>query len=485
MVLSDLGSKLTKALHNMSRQTVIDKEVVNQLLKEIGNALISADVDVKLVLNMRKNIMNNINLDQINKRREIETAVFNELVKLLDPGVKPFTPKKGKSNVIMFVGLQGAGKTTTVTKMATYYKKKGFTVSLVCADTFRAGAYDQLKQNALRAKVPYYGSYHESDPVQVAVDGVNKFKEEGVDIIIIDTSGRHKQESALFEEMKQVASAVKPDQVVFVMDGTIGQAAHDQAQAFKQSIDVGACIITKLDGNAKGGGALSAVAATKSPIIFYGVGEHIEDFEVFEPVKFVRKLLDMGDLEGLAKVVQNAVPKESQELLMERISQGLFSLRDMYEQFQTVLKMGPIGNLMEMLPGMGELLKQAKSKGIDSNQKLQSYICIMDSMTKQEMDDPELLAKKSKTRESRIKRIARGSGRSTKDVNELLVQYTMLETNIKKMKGKIGKKGQMNTNSISQLQKMMNPQMMKQMGGFGGISQMMKQMGGMFGGNNK
>ena len=157
----------------------------------------------------------------------------------------------------------------------------------------------------------------------------------------------------------------------------------------------------------------------------------------------------------------------------------------MYEQFQTVLKMGPIGNLMEMLPGMGELLKQAKSKGVDSNQKLQSYICIMDSMTKQEMDDPELLGKKSKSRDSRIKRIARGSGRSVKDVTELLQQYTVLEANIKKMKGKIGKKGQMNTKSISQMQKMINPQVMKQMGGFGGISQMMKQMGSMFGNNNK
>lgn len=128
-----------------------------------------------------------------------------------------------------------------------------------------------MKQNALRAKIPFYGSHIETDPVQVAAEGVKKFKEEGVEIIIIDTSGRHKQESALFEEMKQVSSAVKPDQVVFVMDGTIGQAAHDQALAFKQSVDVGACIVTKLDGNAKGGGALSAVAATESPIIFYGV----------------------------------------------------------------------------------------------------------------------------------------------------------------------------------------------------------------------
>ena len=169
----------------------------------------------------------------LNKRRMIQQAVFQELVKLVDPGVKPHTPKRGKANVIMFVGLQGSGKTTTCTKLAWYYQKKGWKACLVCADTFRAGAYDQLKQNATKARIPFYGSYTEADPVVIAKDGVDMFKDEGFEIIIVDTSGRHYQEDALFEEMLAVSNAVSPDNIVFVMDATIGQACEAQASAFK------------------------------------------------------------------------------------------------------------------------------------------------------------------------------------------------------------------------------------------------------------
>ncbi|CAH8384375.1 unnamed protein product [Eruca vesicaria subsp. sativa] len=189
----------------------------------------------------------------------------------------------------MFVGLQGAGKTTTCTKYAYYHQKKGYKPALVCADTFRAGAFDQLKQNATKARISFYGRYENlyvlilgCDPVKTAVEGVDTFKKENCDLIIVDTSGCHKQEATHFEEMRQVAEAKKPDLVIFVMDNCIGQAAFDQDQAFKQSVVVGAVIITKMDGHAKGGGALSAVAATKSPVIFIGTGEHVDQFEVFD-----------------------------------------------------------------------------------------------------------------------------------------------------------------------------------------------------------
>ncbi|XP_021715977.1 signal recognition particle 54 kDa protein 2-like [Chenopodium quinoa] len=186
---------------------------------------------------------------------------------------------------------RGSGKTTTCTKYARHHKKNGWKPALICADTFRAGAFDQLKQNATKAKIPLYGSYTELDPVKVAVEGVERLKKEVYDLIIIDTSGRHKQEASLFEEMRQLEQATKPDVVIFVMDSSIGQSAFDQAQAFKQSVDVGAVIITKLDGHAKGGGALSAVAATDSPVIFIGTGEHMDDFEEFNTQSFVLRLL--------------------------------------------------------------------------------------------------------------------------------------------------------------------------------------------------
>jgi signal recognition particle subunit SRP54 len=180
----------------------------------------------------------------------------------VDPGVKAWQPQKGKPNVVMFVGLQGSGKTTTCTKMAYHYQRKGWKTCLICADTFRAGAFDQLKQNATKARIPFYGSYIETDPVVIAQEGVEKFRSEGFDVLIVDTSGRHKQEESLFEEMLQVSNAITPDNVVFVMDATIGQACEAQARAFKEKVDVASVIVTKLDGHAKGGGALSALVGT-------------------------------------------------------------------------------------------------------------------------------------------------------------------------------------------------------------------------------
>lgn len=181
------------------------------------------------------------------------------------------------------------GKTTSIAKFANFYQRKGWKVAMVCADTFRAGAFDQLKQNATKLRVPFYGSYTEADPVAIAEDGVDQFVSEGYEVIIVDTSGRHKQEGALFEEMQEISAAVNPSNTVFVMDATQGQAVYDQALGFREAVDVGSVIVTKLDGHAKGGGALSAVAATQSPIIFLGSGEKFDDFDMFNAKSFVSK----------------------------------------------------------------------------------------------------------------------------------------------------------------------------------------------------
>ena len=207
--------------------------------------------------------------------------------------------------------------------------KKGWRVGLVCADTFRAGAFEQLKMNAAKIKCPFFGHKRETDPVKIAEEGVNFFREQKYEIIIVDTSGRHKQETALFEEMQQVARVVNPDTGIFVMDGSIGQACYDQALAFNKAIKVGSVIITKLDGHAKGGGALSAVAATQSPVIFIGTGEHFEDFEPFEAESFIKRLLGLGDLSGLMKSVKEAISEDKQKKMVENIQKGQFTLRDM------------------------------------------------------------------------------------------------------------------------------------------------------------
>jgi len=252
------------------------------------------------------------------------------------------------------------------------------------------------------------------------------------------------------------------------MDASIGQAALDQAQAFGSQVDVGAVIITKMDGHAKGGGALSAVAATKSPIIFIGTGEGMSDLQEFEVESFVSRLLGMGDMKGMINMIKEAVPMDKQPEMAKRLQEGKFSLRDMYEQFQSMQKMGPLSQMLEMLPdtGFNHLLKGA---GGDAGQnKLKSYMVIMDSMTDEELDVPKVLSP------SRIARIARGSGTSSKEVNELLTQFKQFEKVVGKMKGfKPGRGMQQN---MQQLQNMVPPHLLKQMGGAGGLSNLMRQM---------
>ena len=259
MVLQELGSKLTAALHKMQSVTVISEEVLDKMLKDIAAALLEADVNVRVVMELRKAIKTRANLEEesagTNRRKMIQKAVVEELAGMLDPGVKAHEMKKGSPNVIMFVGLQGAGKTTTIAKFANHYLRKGYKCCMVCADTFRAGAYDQLRQNATKLRCPFYGSYTEADPVRIAQEGVDQFKAEKYEVIIVDTSGRHKQETALFEEMQEIRAAIEPQNVIFVLDATQGQAVHEQASSFHEAIDIGSVVITKLDGHAKGGRA--------------------------------------------------------------------------------------------------------------------------------------------------------------------------------------------------------------------------------------
>ncbi|KAF7488368.1 Signal recognition particle 54 kDa protein [Sarcoptes scabiei] len=487
MVLADLGRKITTALRSLGNATIINQEVLESLLKEICTALIESDVNIILVKQLRENVRSVIDFDEmaagLNKRRMIMMAVFKELCRLLDPGVKIWQPVKQKSNIIMFVGLQGIGKTTTCTKMAYYYMKKGWKCALVCADTFRAGAFDQLKQNATKARIPFYGSYTESDPVVIASEGVEKFTNENFEIIIVDTSGRHKQESSLFEEMLAIQAAIQPNLVIYVMDASIGQACEAQARAFKNKVDVGAIIVTKLDGHAKGGGALSAVAATKSPIIFIGTGEHIDEFEQFKVKPFISKLLGMGDIEGLIDKV-NELKLEDNEELIEKLKHGEFTIRDMYEQLTNIMKMGPFNQILNMIPGFGAELAKCASEA-ESMSRLKRMMSIMDSMADSELDSREG-AKLFSKQPTRIVRVARGAGVTQREVQELLSQYTKFAAVVKKMGGIKGlfKSGDLakNVNSAQmaklnqQMAKMIDPRVLQQMGGMSGLQNMMRQL---------
>ncbi|KAI3869533.1 hypothetical protein MKX03_000856 [Papaver bracteatum] len=414
MVLGELSGSICRALAQMNRTTVIDEKVLIDCLNEITRALIRADVSLDLVTKLNINIKKIVNLDDLasghEKRRIIQEALFSELCNMLGAGNPSFMPQKGKESIVMFVGLQGSGKTTSCSKYACYYKKKGFKPALVCADTFRAGAFDQLMQNATKAKIPFYGSSMESDPVKIALEGIDRFRKENCDLIIVDTSSHHQQGASLFEEMCRLAKATKPHFVIFVMDSSIGQAAFSQAQAFSLSVSVGAVIVTKTEGAAKGGGALSAVAATKSPVIFLGTGEHMDEFEVYDVKAFVGRLLGMGDLSGFMGKIHKIVPEDQQSEFYQKLSEEIFTMRTMYGYMSQVLAMLPVFGA-ELMPRGGEKEWQSKFK---------RYTTIMDSMTNEELDS---LNVDIMNEPSRVMRVARGSGCQTRDVLEMLEEY--------------------------------------------------------------
>jgi signal recognition particle subunit SRP54 len=301
-------------------------------------------------------------------------------------------------------------------------------MGVITADTFRPGAYDQLQQLATRADIPFFGDPKAKDSVKVAKKGVKHFKEQKTEIILIDTAGRHKEEKGLIREMKQIAKEIKPTEIILVIDGTLGQQASVQAEAFNTATPIGSIIVTKLDGSARGGGALSAVAATGAPIKYIGTGEKIGKLEQFEPKKFVGQLLGMADFESLLKKVQEAEAMPEKELAKALLS-GRFTLKDMMAQMEAMGKVGSIGKILSML-GLGYKVPEDLQEVAAEN--LEKWKVIMKSMTEAELENPKLI------RGTRTQRIARGSGTQPKDVKDLLKQYQQSRKLIKSIRKRRG-----------------------------------------------
>jgi signal recognition particle subunit SRP54 len=430
MALDKLGTSLTSAIKKLFKAGVVDEAAVKELVRDIQRALLQSDVNVQLVLEISKRIeersLNEKMPPGISRREHVIKVVYEELTRFVGDQPVPLRVEPGKKKVIMLVGIQGSGKTTHAAKLSRYFQKRGVKVGLIAADTFRPGAYAQLEQLANRINVPIYGDAKAKDPVKVVREGLKVLNDK--DLIIVDTAGRHKEEKELIKEMKDIEKHVKPDEVIMVIDGTIGQQALAQAKTFHEATPIGAIIVTKLDGSSRGGGALSAVAATGAPIKFIGTGEKIEDLEAFIPSRFVGRLLGMGDLETLLEKVHDAEIKVPQKKAKEIMS-GNFTLTDMYEQFQAVKKMGPFGKVMKMIPGLSsanvpdEMLNTAEGR-------LDKWGVIIQSMTPAEKENPKLL------NSSRARRIARGSGTTEKEVKELLKQYVMMRKMLKMFKRK-------------------------------------------------
>ena len=431
MVLEKLGSSLYEALRKIMRAPSVDREQVRELIREFQRALLQADVNVKLVLDLSESIEKRALEEElppgISRKEHLVKVVYEELTRFV--GEKHSTPKidPSKRNIWMLVGIQGSGKTTTAAKLARYLQKRGLKAALVCTDTFRPGAYAQLRQLADRINIPFYGEEGEKNPVAIAQRGLEKLK--NLDVVIIDTSGRHKEERTLIAEMKMLADAIKPDEIMLVLDGTIGQQAAVQAEAFNNATKIGSILVSKLDGSARGGGALSSVAATNAPIKFIGTGEGPDDIEPFDPPRFVGSLLGMGDIESLVAKVREAEIQPSEKDVKAFLT-GRFTLADMYEQLESIRKMGPLQKVLSMLPGMSYSLP--KEQFDVAEKKLDRWKVIIDSMRPDEREDPRIL------NASRIRRIARGSGNEEAEVRELIKQFNTMKKMFKSLRGKRG-----------------------------------------------
>jgi signal recognition particle subunit SRP54 len=379
---------------------------------------------MELSQNIQKNALEEKLPPGISRREHIIKVIHDELTRFVGENPQELKIVPGKQNVLMMVGIQGSGKTTHSAKLARYFQKRGLKVGIICADTFRPGAYNQLKQLADSIKVPFYGEPNAKDPVTLSKRGVEHFKD--TEVVILDTSGRHKEETGLIEEMKQIEKAVKPYEVILVLDGTIGQQATAQAKAFKEATAVGSIIVSKLDGTARGGGALSGVAATGAPIKFIGTGEKVEDLEPFIPSRFIGRLLGMGDIEGLVAKVKEAETPVSEKDVAAMLS-GKFSLQDMYNQFEAMQNMGPLQKVLGMIPGFSYQLPTDEVE--NAEERLENWKVIIQSMTSDEKEDPKVLNR------SRIQRVARGSGRDEREVRELIKQYNTMRKMLKQMKG--------------------------------------------------
>ena len=429
MSIDRLGSSLYEAIRKVFRASVIDEATVKELVHDIQKALLQADVNVQLVLDISKRIEERALKEKVppgvSRREHLIKVVYEELTRFLGEKSIPIKIEPGKRKVIMLVGIQGSGKTTAAAKLARYFQKRGLKPAVVCVDTYRPGAYAQLQQLANRINVPFYGDLKAKDPVKVAFDGLTQFGDK--DIVMIDTAGRHKEEQELIKEMKMLEKSLKPDEVMLVIDGTIGQQATVQAKAFHEATPIGSILVTKLDGSARGGGALSAVAATGAPIKFIGTGEKVEDIESFVPSRFVGRLLGMGDLETLIEKVHEAEVKIP-EKKAKAILSGKFTLTDMYEQFEAMKGMGTFRKLLKMLPGMSYNIPEDMLNTAEG--RLEKWRVMIQSMTPEEKGDPKIF------NASRMKRVAKGSGTSEKEVKELLKQYVMMRRMLKTLRRK-------------------------------------------------
>ncbi|TBR07357.1 MAG: signal recognition particle protein [Candidatus Nitrosotenuis sp.] len=429
-MLDNLKTSLRAAIKKIVNSSGIDEQLINELSRDVQKALLQADVNVKLVLQITENLkhrsLNETPPPGLSRKDHIVKILYDELASLLGKE-NEFSFKPGKLNKVLMLGIQGSGKTTISSKLAKFLTKQGYKVGVIGADTFRPGALVQLRTMCEKANVEVYGEESNRDSPAIVRNGLKHFANSNLDIILIDTAGRHKEEKDLLDEMREIGKIADPDLALLVIDGTIGQQCYNQAESFHKTVPVGGIVITKLDSSAKGGGALAASAATGAKIMYVGTGERIDDLEIFSPTRFVGRLLGMGDIQALLDLAKR-LENEADDVRLKRISSGKMNMDDFYYQLEEVTKVGSLKGFLDNMPGLSGMVKDDQLDQMED--RITKWRFIIQSMSKQEKADPDLL------NASRIKRIARGSGWPEHEVKELLKNYKNSKSMMKASKGR-------------------------------------------------
>ncbi len=420
MVLKGFGDSLKQTFRKITRTGHVDRQVVEAVIRDMQRALLQADADVALVAELsgriRKRVLGTRLPPGMTLREELVKSLYDEIVDFLGKERGDIAVRKQR---ILLMGLFGSGKTTTAGKLARWFQMKGLTVGLVACDTHRAAAQEQLRQVGERIRANVY--CEGKNPREIAEKAVKNASE---DVLIFDSAGRNALDSELAKELRELAGAIKPDETLLVIPADIGQAARKQAEEFSKLVGITGVIVTKLDGTAKGGGALAAAAVSGARVKFIGTGEKVGDLEAYDPQRFVSRLIGYGDLQGLLeKAREIGVDQEAAKRLME----GKFSLQDFMEQIKSLQRMGSLSKVAEMIPGVSGMLP--KDMMDIQEEKMKRWEHIMNSMTKEERESPEII------KHSRIKRIARGSGNPESAVRELLKYHKQVQKLMRLSKG--------------------------------------------------
>ena len=431
-MLENLTDKLGSALRNLRGVGKLSEQNMGDALKEVRQALLSADVHFKVarefVASVKDQCIGQEVLKSVTPGQQVIKIIHDELVKLLGQGATEVEDKKPLR--IMMVGLHGSGKTTSSGKLARYLKKKKkYRPALVACDVYRPAAIEQLETLAKNEGASFYGDREEKDVVKIGQRGLEAAKNADANLIIFDTAGRLQIDEDLIDEIKRLKDAVQPDEILLVADAALGQEAVNVAKHFHEAVNCTGLILTKLDGDARGGAALSMKSISNVPIKFMGTGEKSDEFDIFYPERMASRILGMGDVVSLVEKAQENIDQDEAERMAEKMRKADFNLEDFLSQMQQVKKMGSLGSLVGMMPGMSGV-----DVGDEEEKKMARTEAVILSMTVQERRTPRLL------RGSRLKRIANGSGVQMRDVNALLKQFNQMQKMMKMMRGGKGKK---------------------------------------------